>query len=93
MVKLPTGMSYSIMVAQLEADDKRVSKVLLAIALAYKELNAIRARDGVPYTHDGWKSSIDEEYFAGVVDKLDEAMIDMSGQSAHLHPILYQRAV
>ena len=37
---------------------------------AFAELNTIRARDGVPYTHGGYKSGVDEAYFSSVVDGL-----------------------
>jgi hypothetical protein len=52
-------------------------------------LNAIRARDGVPYTSNGWKSDVHEEYFSSVVDELDDAVIAATGKSAHCHPELY----
>ena len=41
---------------------------------AWRELNAIRARDGVPYTHEGWKCEVSEEYFSALVDALDAAL-------------------
>lgn len=41
---------------------------------AWRELNAIRARDGVPYTHMGYKCSVDEEYFSSVVDDLQACL-------------------
>jgi hypothetical protein len=56
---------------------------------AYLELNTIRARDGVPYTHYG-RSDVCEEYFSEVVDKLDAAVRLLTGQAAHCHPSLYK---
>ena len=67
-----------------------VMRLLVRAAVrAFAELNAIRARDGVPYTHNGWKSGVQEEYFSSVVDGLDEAVKAATGKSAHCHPELY----
>ena len=63
-----------------------------ALVKAFNELNAIRARDGVPYTHYGVKSSVCEDYFSSVVDQVDEAVRVLTGESAHCHPLLYERA-
>lgn len=43
---------------------------------ALYELNAIRARDGVPYCYDGIKSGVDENYFSSVVDGLRSALAE-----------------
>lgn len=43
---------------------------------AWMELNAIRARDGVPYNHLGYKSDVAEEYFSNIVDALSDALGD-----------------
>ena len=64
-------------------------QLVRAAVRAFAELNRIRARDGVPYTRDGYKSSVDEEYFGSVVDGLDEAVKAATGESAHCHPELY----
>lgn len=70
--------------------DAVVMRALVRAAVrAFAELNAIRARDGVPYTHNGWKSDVQEEYFSSVVDGLDEAVKAVTGKSAHCHPDLY----
>lgn len=45
-----------------------------ALQKAYVELNAIRARDGVPYRRDGFKSDVDPEYFSSVVDEACEVI-------------------
>ena len=66
-------------------------QLIRAAVRAFAELNAIRARDGVPYTGCGWKSDVDEAYFSSVVDGLDEAVKAATGKSAHCHPELYAR--
>lgn len=43
-------------------------KLADALRKAVYELNEIRARDGIPYTHNGYQSSVTEEYFSSVVD-------------------------
>jgi len=48
-------------------------KLRSALEKCYHELNIIRARDGVPYTHYG-KSDVDENYFSSVVDSAREAL-------------------
>ena len=53
---------------------KQRDELLMALKKAVHELNEIRARDGVPYTHSGWKASVDEEYFSSVVDQSFEAI-------------------
>ena len=60
-----------------------------AMVRAFKELNTIRARDGVPYNHMGYKASVCPDYFSSVVDGLDAAVKTISGKSAHCHPFLY----
>jgi len=57
---------------------------------AFLELNTIRARDCVPWTHMGHASSVDAEYFSSVVDELDAVVTEMTGKSAHCHPELYR---
>lgn len=47
--------------------------LLEAAKKAFRELNEIRARDGVPYTHYG-KSSVDPNYFSSVVDELQQVI-------------------
>lgn len=48
--------------------------LLAACQAAFKELNEIRARDGVPRTYEGRKSDVDPEYFSSVVDGLARAI-------------------
>jgi hypothetical protein len=45
-------------------------RIDLALWAAWHELNEIRARDGVPYTHQGHKASVDETYFSRLTDEL-----------------------
>ena len=56
---------------EIDAEAKRLRALLWA---AWMELNAIRARDGVPYTHMGWKASVDEGYFSTLTDALAEEL-------------------
>jgi hypothetical protein len=70
--------------------DAVVMRALVRAAVrAFAELNAIRARDGVPYTSYGCKADVQEEYFSSVVDELNDAVIAATGKSAHCHPELY----
>lgn len=54
-------------------------ELLAACQKAVKELNEIRARDGVPYTHSGYKASVTEEYFSSVVDECFAAIAKATG--------------
>lgn len=49
-------------------------RVRLALWAAWRELNEIRARDGIPWTHLRCKASIDEEYFSRVVEELADIL-------------------
>ena len=71
--------------------EREVTKLVRAAVKAFTELNEIRARDGVPYTHQGCKSSVCENYFSSVVDELDAAVKAATGLSAHCHPELYRK--
>ena len=66
-----------------------VAKASRALVLAFRELNEIRARDGVPYTSFGYASSVDPEWFSHVVDEVDEAILALTGHGGHCHPLLY----
>lgn len=72
-----------------EDKDDIIRQLVRAAVRAYLELNTIRARDGVPYKRDGYKSDVCPEYFSSVVDQLNEAVIQATGHSAHCHPELY----
>jgi hypothetical protein len=56
------------------------TKVAEALWQAWMELNEIRARDGIPYTHQGWKASVDEKYFSQVVDDCAAAYQQVTGR-------------
>jgi hypothetical protein len=62
------------LVASLNNADRRIKQLEVVAWAAWNELNAIRARDGVPYTHAGWKSDVDEVYFSQIVDALSNAL-------------------
>lgn len=49
-------------------------QLTMACWAAWKELNAIRARDGVPRDYNGCKVGVDEDYFSSVVDGCEEAV-------------------
>lgn len=53
-----------------EAQEKWIERAVSLLKDAYKELNEIHARDGVPYTKHGWKSSVTQEWFTTVVENL-----------------------
>ena len=55
-------------------------RLTLALWKAWAELNAIRARDGVPRTFNGWKSDVDEGYFSDVVDECKDAIEAATGK-------------
>ena len=59
--------------AEFKRLDAHIVELEVATWAAWNELNAIRARDGVPWTHQRMKSDIDETYFSQVVDALDAA--------------------
>jgi hypothetical protein len=61
------------------------------ICCAYTELNAIRARDGVPRDYRGYKYSVNEEYFSSIIDNLNKLVEKLTGKPAHCHPTLYHK--
>ena len=52
------------------------NKMFSALEKATLELTTIRARDRVPYTYNGWKSGVSEDYFSSVVDECFSAIDD-----------------
>ena len=60
-----------------------------SIAQAWQEMNAIRARDGVPYKSDGTQSDISQEYWDEIMAGLNKVLIEETGKGAWLHPSLY----
>ena len=55
-----------------------IRTIAIALWQAHAELQAILARDGVPYTHNGWKSGVDPEYFERVVCDTRAALLLLS---------------
>lgn len=60
----------------------RERQMLSALWKAWTELNEIRARDGIPWTHMRTRSSVDEGYFSSVVDECEAAMTAVTGRPA-----------
>lgn len=60
--------------------------VALALWQAWMELNAIRARDGVPRDHTGHRVSVSEEYFSKVVDDTEAAYRLVTGEQIQPWP-------
>jgi hypothetical protein len=56
---------------------------------AWREMNAVRARDGVPYCHDGRQSDVSQEYWDDIMARLDKEVLDATGHDCWLHPALY----
>lgn len=54
-------------------------QLLSAVWKAWRELNTIRARDGVPYKYDGLRSDVSEDYFSSVVDECSFAIEAATG--------------
>ncbi len=48
----------------------------MAMWAAWMELNAIRARDGVPRDFRGHRTCVDEDYFSRIVDELSDILGD-----------------
>jgi hypothetical protein len=55
--------------------------LLEACKKAVRELNEIRARDGVPYNQWGMKSSVTPEHFSSVVDECFAAIAKATGNN------------
>jgi len=56
---------------------------------AWTEMNTIRARDGVPYMHNGYKSDVTQEYWDDIMQRLDDEVKAATGRGCWLHPALY----
>jgi len=61
---------------------------VVAMCQAWQEMNTIRDRDGVPYDSYGYKAS-SQEWWDKVMDNLDLAVTQLTGQGCWLHPALY----
>lgn len=76
-LKVPSTIMSKPSFREYELEDEAVNnhaRLVDALEKAYKELNEIHARDGVPYTSDGWKASVTQEYFTSVVEQAREAL-------------------
>lgn len=69
------------------------ASIVKVMCQAYQEMNVIRARDGVPYMHNGYKSDVSQEYWDSIMDKLDEEVENATGRKCWLHPSLNQQNV
>lgn len=68
--------SYEVDIADvISAEFAFVDELVECLRECHRELNIIRARDGVPYCFDGRKSDTDEECFSQLVDKA-RALLD-----------------
>jgi hypothetical protein len=84
---------YGGLLAQFAEDDNGAARIseadldlvlaapdlLAACEAAARELNEIRARDGVPWTHQGFKASVTAEHFSAVVDACFAAIAKAKG--------------
>lgn len=61
------------MPTQAEINADRRDALLWA---SWIELNAIRARDGIPWTSQGHRSGVSETYFSALVDALSDELGD-----------------
>jgi hypothetical protein len=76
-----TNLIASIIASHAQESVNR--RLIDALEKAARELNEIRARDGVPYTHYGMRACVDENYFSGVVDECFSAL-QSAEQSDHV---------
>lgn len=83
------GTGNGCLACELEQTSMINKRTVRVMVRAFLQLNTIRARDGVPYTHQGIRASVDREYFSSIVDELDKVVTEMTGKSAHCHPELY----
>ena len=60
-----------------------------AMCEAWTEMNTIRARDGVPCMHNGYKSDVAQEYWDDIMQRLDDEVKKATGRGCWLHPALY----
>ena len=59
------------------------------ICMAWNEMNIIRARDGVPYCHDGRQSDVTQEHWDEIMFRLQLIIERETGKPAHCNPYLY----
>ena len=58
--------------------------VIKVMCQAHWQMNAIRAKDGVPIG-----SSVTQEYWDDIINRLNEIVLDATGRTAHCHQSLY----
>ena len=63
--------------------NKLPKNVIKVMCEAYAEMNTIRARDGVP---PGSRTT--QEYWNDIMERLNKAIYDATGEMAHCHPSL-----
>ena len=59
------------------------------LAHVWQEMNAIRARDGVPRMHDGTRSCVSQEWWDELMDRCEAVIVAHTGKPAHCNPVLY----
>lgn len=59
------------------------------LAHVWSEMNAIRARDGVPRMFDGTKSSVTQEWWDELMNRCEAVIVSHTGKPAHCNPVLY----
>ena len=67
------------------------SETSKVIAEAWREMNTIRARDGVPRHSDGQQSDVSQEYWDSIMERLDAVLKVETGHGAWLHPSLFSQ--
>ena len=60
--------------AQRRASDERIARLEALLWAAWRELHTIQARDGVPYTHGGFKAGVSEHYWAALTGMIGDAL-------------------
>lgn len=65
------------------------ASAIKAMCEAWTEMNTIRARDGVPYMHNGYKSDVSQAYWDDIMQRLDDEVKKATGRGCWLHPVLY----
>lgn len=72
-IVLPALTAANARADRLEAENARLRGLMWH---AWHEMNAIRARSGVPLDFDGKPQGIGAVYWSNVVDRMDEALSD-----------------
>ena len=65
---------------------------VLLMCHVYAEMNAIRARDGVPYCYDGRKSDVSQEWWDDIMERLNDRVKEVSGKGCWLNPCMYENS-